>query len=368
MSYTSRYSSSYSSRYGDTGRDSSSRYGSYSSRYSKDLGSSEEYSSPRESKYASSYRTRTYDTLEDDDSHKKSVEDEVDSAKDYSSSRYGKYSSRYTTSKDDTGSDDYLGTRESKYSSSYRSKYRDTTEDVDEPVKAVADDYEHDYSEKRPEETKEKKLLKQESEEKEEELEYQPDDTNLEVASEDVEEYAAEEEEAEVPEEDEVAQVNEGVKETIRSHASSVSSSVPAGAAEIEEKPKRQIEHKVPFSPSTDNSEPRFPKTPIENIVPKKRVSDLIARFNTGNITNGRSEPWKDKGTLPKRNQYNFSQITFPSVSNITSLLSLFEPLHTRCNLCSNLARFLEPLLHPTGSVNRTDRLSIPSMGCGRMS
>ncbi|KAK5980022.1 hypothetical protein GCK32_000123 [Trichostrongylus colubriformis] len=296
MSYTSRYSGSYSSRYADSGRDSSSRYGGYSSRYStgKDLTGGDEYSSPRESKYASSYRTKAYNTLDDADDQKKS---EGDSSSDYTSSRYSKYSSRYTTGKDEVGDDDSIGARESKYSSSYRSKYRDTSDDVDETRKPSADIYEHDYSEKSPEKTKAQKVLEQEPE-GEEELEYQADP---EQASEDVEEYGGYGEDTAVREDD-VEQIGGGEEETtIRSHTSSVSSSALADnrGAQTEEKPRRQVEHKVSFRSSIDNSEDRTPKKPVTNIVPTKHVSDLIARFNTGNVTNGRSGTIKESGGKP---------------------------------------------------------------------
>ncbi|KAK6032680.1 hypothetical protein OSTOST_01134 [Ostertagia ostertagi] len=193
-------------------------------------------------------RVETYDTSEDVDVGKKLAEDEGDSIGGYSSSRYGKYSSRYASATDETGSDDYIGKRESKYSSSYRST-----------------------------------------------------DTDLQLVPEDAEQYGGDEEDTAVQEGDEGEEAEEGEEETVRSHTSSVSSSALAAATgahaeQIEqEKPKRQIEQKVSFRASTDNSEPRVAKNPIENIVPKKKVSDLIARFNTGNVTNGRGEAWKEK-------------------------------------------------------------------------
>ncbi|PIO72565.1 hypothetical protein TELCIR_05499 [Teladorsagia circumcincta] len=107
----------------------------YSSSYSSRYTDSGRDPSSRYGGYSSRYSTETYDTSEDVDVDKKLAEDEVDSSKGYSSSRYGKYSSRYTSATDETGSDDYTGKRESKYSSSYRSKDTNlqlATEDVEQ--------------------------------------------------------------------------------------------------------------------------------------------------------------------------------------------------------------------------------------------
>lgn len=262
MSYTSRYSSSYSNRYGNRDTSSSSPYGDTSSRYT------------------------------------------TDSTKDYSSSRYGgDYSSRYT-SKDYADTDDIIGSR---YSSRYRSKTFDLSDEDSGRKKTTVDDYEHYYSKGTPEELEEKKYIEEnefDTEEKKEQEEELPQEEMLELCNKDLEQYDEEEEEETVQVEEE--QIEKEVEEPY------LPTPVHEEPVKTEE-PAHLPESKVRFQPTIgeQESESRRLKSPIENIVPKKRVSDLIARFNTGNVDNARGESWKKEDSSGGRQIGKLSSTAF---------------------------------------------------------
>ncbi|WKY14910.1 hypothetical protein Q1695_000428 [Nippostrongylus brasiliensis] len=276
MSYTSRYSSSYSGRYGG---DSSSRYGGTSDSTSR-------YSSDISSRYG-------------------------DSTRDYTSSRLGDYSSRYRSKDLTTGDDDYSTSSRGSYSSRYRSKAYDEPDDSEITTQPRADAYEHDYSMGKEDNTVTEEIAEKTEEEQEEQEEVH--ETALHLTEDNIEVANVEEEEpiAEPQEEEQVEfcfnflffsidEVDDAPSR--RPYASTLSSSSAKheDVEEVEEVPKTTVqqregrENKIAFkAPTEDSSEPRRIKSPIENIVPKKRVSDLIARFNAGDA--GRGDAWKNK-------------------------------------------------------------------------
>ncbi|VDL71241.1 unnamed protein product [Nippostrongylus brasiliensis] len=173
-----------------------------------------------------------------------------------------------------------------------------------------ADAYEHDYSMGKADNTVTEDIAEKAEEEQEEQEEVH--ETALELTEDNIEVANVEEEEpiAEPQEEEEqnsasiflfsIDEVDDAPSR--RPYASTLSSSSAKheDVEEVEEVPKTTVqqresrENKIAFkAPTEDSSEPRRIKSPIENIVPKKRVSDLIARFNAGDA--GRGDAWKNK-------------------------------------------------------------------------
>ncbi|WKY14911.1 hypothetical protein Q1695_000428 [Nippostrongylus brasiliensis] len=214
-----------------------SRYSSsYSGRYGGDSSSRYGGTSDSTSRYSSDISSRY-----------------GDSTRDYTSSRLGDYSSRYRSKDLTTGDDDYSTSSRGSYSSRYRSKAYDEPDDSEITTQPRADAYEHDYSMGKEDNTVTEEIAEKTEEEQEEQEEVH--ETALHLTEDNIEVANVEEEE-------------------------------PIAEPQEEE----QIAFKAP---TEDSSEPRRIKSPIENIVPKKRVSDLIARFNAGDA--GRGDAWKNK-------------------------------------------------------------------------